>query len=277
MATALILSSLVAASRIGGGLQQSVLAADGIEPVLAPTIMLSRSPAKGGVGQATPPDVFRAMLGDIEADASFGHVDLVIAGYFASAQQVEIAADMLERLRGSRQGGRPILLVDPVMGDDERGLYVHPDVADAIRRRLAPQADYLTPNLWELSWLLGEPVTDGDALRAASVRLGRPLLVTSAPAGEGEIGVAYVADGAGTLISHPRLAFAPKGTGDLLAASFGAGLIKGMAPLAAAERAARAVSEAVHAAAADRLEDLSAVALGQRLVRPTASVRIEPL
>ena len=43
MATALILSSLVAASRIGGGLQQVVLAADGIEPVLAPTIMLSRS------------------------------------------------------------------------------------------------------------------------------------------------------------------------------------------------------------------------------------------
>jgi pyridoxine kinase len=204
VATALILSSLVAASRIGGGLQQTVLAADGIEPVLAPTIMLSRSPAKGGVGQATSPQVFRAMLGDIEADASFGMVDLVITGYFASAQQVEIAADMLERLRASRQGGRPILLVDPVMGDDERGLYVPLDVADAIRRRLAPQADYLTPNLWELSWLLGQPLADREALRAASARFDRPMLVTSVPAGDGEIGVFIGDSAAGSLIIHAR-------------------------------------------------------------------------
>lgn len=277
MAVALILSSLVAASRIGGGLQQTVLAADGVEPVLAPTIMLSRSPAKGGVGQATPPDVFRAMLGDIEADAIFGMVDLILTGYFASPEQVEIAADMLERVRASRQGSRPFLIVDPVIGDDGRGLYVPLTVAEAIRDRLAPQADYLTPNLWELSWLLGEPVADRDALRAASARFDKPMLVTSVPAGDDQIGVFIGDRAAGSLIVHGRHGFAAKGTGDLVAASFGAGLVKGLSPLAAAERAARAVFEAVGAAAAQGLEDLPVIAMGRRLVRPTASVRIEPL
>lgn len=277
MPVALILSSLVAASRIGGGLQQTVFAADGFDPVLAPTIMLSRNPAKGGVGQATSPEVFRAMLGDIEADAVFGMVDVIVTGYFANAEQVEIAAAMLERVRGNRRDGRPLLVVDPVMGDEETGLYVPLDVADTIRRRLAPQADYLTPNVWELSWLLGEPLADREALRAASRRLNRPLLVTSVPAGPEEIGVAYTVDGGGSLIAHPKLPTAPKGTGDLVTASFAAGLAKGLGPLDAAERAAKAACEAVGAAFVEQLEDLPVVKLGRRLVRPTASVRIEPL
>lgn len=276
MAVALILSSLVAASRIGGGLQQTVLAADGFDPVLAPTIMLSRNPAKGGVGQATSPDVFRAMLGDIEADAVFGMVDVIITGYFASSEQVEIAAAMLERVRAGR-GHRPLLIVDPVIGDEETGLYVPFDVAETIRLRLAPQADYLTPNLWELAWLLDARLADRQALRAASRRLGKPLLVTSVPAGPDEIGVACVADGEGSLIAHIRLETAPKGTGDLVTASFAAGLAKGLTPVEAAERAAKAAYEAVGAAFVENLEDLPAAMLGQRLVRPTASVRIEPL
>ena len=61
---ALILSSFVAASRIGGAAQQYVLAAHKIDPVLAPTVMFGRTPARGGKGEITQPDVFRRMLGD---------------------------------------------------------------------------------------------------------------------------------------------------------------------------------------------------------------------
>ncbi|HEX7943222.1 MAG TPA: pyridoxine kinase, partial [Phenylobacterium sp.] len=67
MPLALILSSFVAASRIGGAAQQYVLAAHKIDPVLAPTVMFGRTPARGGKGEVTSPDVFRRMLGDIEA------------------------------------------------------------------------------------------------------------------------------------------------------------------------------------------------------------------
>src|SRR5258708_10245517 len=76
------------------------------------------------------------------------------------------------------------------------------------------------------------------------------------------------------LFAHPRLAQAPNGTGDLVTASFGAGLIQGLAPRAAAERAARAASEAVQAAQDWRAPELPIVALGQRLVRPPAQLRI---
>jgi pyridoxine kinase len=83
--------------------------------------------------------------------------------------------------------------------------------------------------------------------------------------------------GAATLFAHPRLIRAPNGTGDLVTASFGAGLVEGLVPLAAAERAARAASEAVKAAQDWQAPELPIIALGERLVRPTAALRIERL
>jgi len=273
---ALILSSFVAASRIGGAAQQYVLAAHRIDPVLAPTVMFGRSPAKGAEGQVTSPAVLRRMLADIEADALFGELDLVITGHFSTAAQVEIAAELLERVRAGA-ARRPILLVDPIMGDAPKGLYVQPAVAEAVTDRLAPLADWITPNLWELGRLTGRQVADAAAAAAAARALGRPALVTSAPAGADEIGLVLWDGAAATLFAHPKAAQAPNGTGDLVTASFGAGLIEGLTPLAAAERAARAAAEAVEAARAWKSADLPLVAIAERLVRPAAEVRIERL
>jgi pyridoxine kinase len=276
MALALIMSSFVAASRIGGAAQQYVLAAHRIDPVLAPTAMFGRSPAKGSEGQVTAPPVFRRMLADIEADAVFGYVDLVITGHFSLAAQVEIAAEALERIRASSER-RPIVIVDPIMGDAPKGLYVQPEVAVAVADRLVPLADWITPNLWELGRLAGCEIADAQAAAAAARKLGRPALVTSVPAREGEIGLLFCDGETAVLFAHSKLSQAPNGAGDLVTASFGAGLVEGLASLAAAERAARAVAEAVQAARAWKSLDLPLVAIAERLVRPTAEVRVERL
>ena len=274
MPLALVLSSFVAASRIGGAAQQYVLAAHGIDPVLVPTVMLGRNPARGSQGQATPPELFARMLADVEADALFGLVDLVITGHFSSAEQVEIAADALARVRAAAER-KPVIVVDPILGDAPGGLYVNAEVAEAVASRLVPLADWITPNLWELGRLTGAPIDSAAAAVAAARRLGRPAFVTSVPAGAREIGLLLVEPEDAILFAHPRLELAPNGTGDLVTASFGAGLIQGLAPCVAAERAARAASEAVHAARDIHAPELPIVALGQRLVRPTAALRIE--
>ena len=276
MAVALVLSSFVSASRIGGAAQQYVLAAHKIDPVLAPTVMFGRSPALGGQGEVTSPEVFRRMLADIEADAVFGLVDLVITGHFSSPEQVEIAAAMLARIQAA-DGPAPIIVVDPILGDVPKGLYVSTGVARAVADRLVPLADWITPNLWELGYLAGGDLGDAAAVIAAVRKLGKPALVTSAPAHADEIGLLFVDAGAATLFAHPRLPRAPSGTGDLVTASFGAGLVEGLAPAAAAERATRAAFEAVQAAQQGRFSELPIIALGQRLVRPTAPLRIERL
>ena len=276
MPLALILSSFVAASRIGGAAQQFVLAAHKIDPVLVPTVMIGRNPAKGAQGQVTPADLFARMLADIEADALFGMVDLVITGHFSSAEQVEIAAGVLTRVKTASERA-PVVIVDPIMGDAPKGLYVRPEVAEGVATRLVPLADWITPNLWELGHLARREIGDAADAVAAARSLGPPALITSAPTHPDEIGLICVEADAATLFAHPRLAKAPNGTGDLVTASFGAGLIEGMVPLAAAERAARAASEAVLACQAWNAPELPIVALGERLVRPTAPLRIERL
>jgi pyridoxine kinase len=278
---ALILSSFVSAARIGGGAQQYVLAAHKIDPVLTPTVMFGRSPAKGGQGQVTAPDVLRRMLADIEADAIFGMVDLFITGHFSSAEQVEIAAGTLERVRAANHEGafcgRPVVVVDPILGDAPGGLYVKAEVAAAIAGRLVPQADWITPNAWELGHLAEMEIADAaDAARAAR-KLGGRALVTSVPARPGEIALLFVDGDEAILFAHPKLDQAPNGTGDLVTASFGAGLVEGLAPAAAAERTARAAAETVKAAHAWGSPELPIVALAERLVRPTAEVRVERL
>lgn len=281
MPLALILSSFVAASRIGGAAQQYVLAAHRIDPVLAPTVMFGRTPARGARGEVTAPDVFARMLGDIEADALFGMVDLIITGHFSDPEQVEIAAGVVERVRAAERtdasGPPPRVLVDPVLGDAPKGLYVKAEVAQAVKTRLVPIADWITPNLWELGFLADRPIATLDEARAAARAIGRPALVTSAPAGEGETGLLYVDADTAVLFAHPRLAAAPNGTGDLVTASFGAGLVEGRTPRDAAERAARAVSETLQMALAWKSTELPIVALADRIVNPQAPVRIEAL
>jgi pyridoxine kinase len=278
---ALILSSFVAASRIGGAAQQYVLAAHKIDPVLAPTVMFGRTPARGGQGEVTSPEVFRRMLGDIEADALFGLVDLIITGHFSDPEQVEIAAGVIERVRGAERsdawGARPLVLVDPILGDAPRGLYVKYEVAEAVEKRLVPQADWITPNLWELGFLADREIATAADARDAVRAVGKPALVTSAPAGPGEIGLLYVDKEEAVLFAHPKRETAPNGTGDLVTASFGAGLVEGRDPRDAAERAARAAAEVVAMAEAWKSNELPIVAMADRIVNPTAEVRIERL
>ncbi|MCR5873823.1 PfkB family carbohydrate kinase [Phenylobacterium sp. J426] len=281
MPLALVLSSFVAASRIGGGAQQYVLAAHKIDPVLAPTVMFGRSPAKGAQGEVTSPEVLARMLADIEADAVFGLVDLVVTGHFSLPEQVEIAAGVLERVRAANREGayadRPVVVVDPVMGDLPKGLYVRPEVAEVLARRLVPVADWITPNVWELSHLTGRPVRDAAEAVAAARALGKGALVTSVPMAQDEIGLLFVTPETAVLFSHQKVERMPNGTGDLVAASFGAGLVEGLAPEAAAHRAARAAAETVEATLAWRAQELPIVALADRLVSPRAEVRIQRL
>jgi len=282
---ALILSSFVAASRIGGAAQQYVLAAHKIDPVLAPTAMFGRTPARGGRAEVTSPDVFRRMLGDIEADALFGMVDLIITGHFSDPEQVEIAAGVIERVRtteradggGSSGRGRPLVIVDPILGDAPKGLYVRYEVAEQVEHRLAPLADWITPNLWELGFLTDRKIETAAQARDAARAFGRPALVTSVPAGEGEIGILYVDQDEAVLFAHRREDGAPNGTGDLVTASFGAGLVEGLTPLEAAARATRAAVVAVEAAKAWKSTELPIVAIADRIVNPVAEVRTERL
>lgn len=283
MPSALILSSFVAGSRVGGVPQALVMANWAIDPVLVPTVLFGRRPGPGAPPGGGPVDdgLFRGMLEGVRANGLYGLFDAVVTGYFASAGQVEAAAEAIDAIRAAARHGafgpRVTVVVDPIMGDEPDGLYVREEVARAVETLLLPRANVLTPNVWELKRLTGVASDEAEALAAAARGLGRPVLVTSAPMGEGRIGAVYADDAHACAFSHTRLADVPNGTGDVVAAVLAAHMIEDAPAAVASERAIRAAAETAFAAVEWRAPELPVVALGARLRAPAAEVEVRAL
>lgn len=280
MATALILSSHVASSRVGGSVQALALAQFKIDPVLVPTVLYGRHPGWGAPGGgSTPIEVFEGMLDGIEANGVLERVDLVITGYFTSAAQVRAAARAIDAVRAApREEGakRPIIVIDPTMGDSGKGLYVPVEVFQAIMSDLVPKADCVAPNAWELERMTGAPAKSPASALDAARLLGRPTLVSSVERGA-EIGAVYADKSEAWFAAHSRAPYAPNGTGDLLTALFAAALIEGQPASYALARAVGGVAETITSAGIWKAQELPVVAMAQKIRSASPSVRIERL
>lgn len=262
MPVALIVSSHVAASGVGGGLQAAELARLGFRTALLPTVLFGRHPGLGPPGGAPVPDaLFAGQAEGVLASGLVGRVDLVLTGYFASAGQVEIASGLVDAV--AARNPRALVLVDPILGDEGRGLYVPEAVAEALPQALVPRAGLLAPNAWELERLSGTPVTDPASALAAAGSLGRPVLVSSIPDGA-DVGVLWTDGAEAWLASHPRLPRAPRGTGDLLIALFGAGLALGGSPPEVLESSVRTLVARLAEGVEDLLDAPGTVASSHR-------------
>ena len=256
MPAVLILSSFVAASRVGGSVQAAVLERMGVTAIHVPTVAFGRHPGLGAPGGGPIDDgIFEGMLTGVEAAGGLIDLSAVICGYFASPGQVNAAAKAIEKARAASPAA-PVI-VDPIMGDEETGLYVKEEVAQAILGVLVPAADILTPNAWELARMTSRPVGDLAEARAAARTLGGVTLVSSVPLGD-DIGVLLSSPEGDLLARHARAPSAPKGTGDLLVGLFAGALAEGISlpeamMAAVSEVAALAAGEAI-AVTLDRLD-----------------------
>ena len=271
MPMALIISSHVAGSRVGGSAQALALATFGIDTVEVPTVLFGRHPGWGAPGGGTVPvEIFEGMLEGVCDNGLFDRADLVLSGYFATAEQVVIAAE------AARACPNAVIIVDPIMGDADKDPYVTEEVVDAIEHELAPIAHLIAPNAWEAERLTGIKIDGPPTAVAAARKLERPALISSVPCG-GEIGVVYVDPRGAWLATHRRLEQAPSGTGDLLTALFAALLLEDISPEERLRRVVGGVALAVEAAEEWQVPELPIVALGHSLKDAPATVRIEQI
>lgn len=281
MPLALILSSHVAGSQVGASAQAAALAPFGIDAMVVPTVLFGRHPGWGAPGgAATPIETFEGMLQGVQANGLFGLVDVVITGYFASAAQVRAAALAIDAVRAAPRGKAftpaPTVVVDPTVGDEGKGLYVPAETAEAIVAELAPRADHVACNAWELQWLTGAEARSPMAALEAARGLNKSVLVSSVRRDD-EIGAVLATEGEAWLALHARADHAPNGTGDLLTALYAAALIEGQTVSHGLARAVGGVAETVAAANLWSAPELPIVAMGARIRQTSPSVRIERL
>lgn len=224
MSRLLILSSWVAAGHVGLSAATPALQALGHAVVALPTVILSNHKAWPAVaGGPVPVGELEAMLEAVAANGWLAGIDAALTGYLPTPDHVAFAARAVARVKSASPAAR--VVVDPVLGDDPKGLYLPEAAARALRDGLAPLADAIIPNRFELEWLAGAPVRTPAEAVAAARRLGaQEVVVTSPPLGPDGTGLLAVGPEGARLCRAARRASAPHGAGDVLAALVAAGL-----------------------------------------------------
>lgn len=231
MAQVVCLSSQVAYGYVGASASQFVLQRLGSDVVVLPTISLSSHAGRAHVkGFAVTESRIEEMLEAMDANGWLQRPDAFLSGYLHGPGHAALAANWLKKLKA--RNPHMIALVDPIIGDEPKGVYTREETALALRDRVAPLADIITPNRFELGWLTGSPPnTQADAILAAR-RLCRHLtLVTSAPGeGDGELANLLISPNEVWRTTVARRGCAPHGAGDFMAACFLGRLLQGCAP-----------------------------------------------
>ncbi len=148
-----------------------------------------------------PPEVVTAQLTSVLDDLA---VDTVKIGMLGDATTVDaVVAALLVR--------RPTYVVlDPVMVATSGDRLLAPGAVEAVRTRLLPLADLITPNLPEAADLLGEPVAEDEAAMLEQARRlhawGPSVLLKGGHLGTSTSNDLLVVDGAATWLVAPRVA-----------------------------------------------------------------------
>ena len=265
MKSVLTIQSQVAGGRVGNSVAAFAIERLGVPVIALPTTLLGRRPDRGAPGGGPiPATVLTTMIEALEADGALARVGHILTGYIALPEQAEVILDAVRRVKDANP--RAVWICDPVMGDAGNA-FVKPDIIEAIRKRLAPAADVLTPNHWELETLAGTPLPTMADVHSAARAFGKPVIVTSAPSDTG-VAIFYVAPTGSWLVAAPRLPEAPKGAGDLFAALYVGRRALGQSVVVALEAAAGATHDVIARSLLEGGGHLAIVAAQEKLEHP---------
>jgi hydroxymethylpyrimidine/phosphomethylpyrimidine kinase len=231
----------------GAGIQADLkaFARCGGHGMTAITAITAQSTLEVSAVHPIPPEMIVEQVRAVVADIG---VDAVKVGMLGSVATIEAVARALELT-----GSAPVVL-DPVMVAESGARLLEREAIDALRERLLPRADVVTPNLPEARVLVGGDGEAMDPLRLgrAVLALGPAAVVVTGGHREEAIDVYVDAGQAAELPGQRQPDGAAHGSGCTHSSALAAHLALGSTPLAAA----RAAKEIAAAAVRDGLREI---------------------
>ena len=197
--------------------------------------------------------------------------DCIYSGFLASERQIDVVSAFIDEFSENR----PLILVDPVMGDEGQLYSVYTPVMQEQMKTLVRKADILTPNYTEACFLLGETYQATIPARAPMrnwlVRLAdfgpSMVVITGIPAANNQIvNLGYDRrTEAYWEITSEHIPVRYPGTGDIFASILLGALLQGSSLPEAIQRAADFVAKAVQTTFAANTPPREGVLLEQAL------------
>ena len=276
----LSIQSWVAFGHVGNAAAVFPLQRMGFEVSAIHTVQFSNHTGYGAwTGQVYDPSSIDDLLTGIEARGALGGFSAVLSGYMGSAGTIDAVLGAVARVRALNP--RVLYCCDPVMGDVGRGVFVRPEIPEAMKSAVA-QADILTPNQFELELLSGQSAATLEAVLGAvntvrsQMRAGGPriVLLTSLmreDAPSDTIETLCVTDEGAYLVSTPLIALEPprNGTGDAIAALFLGHYLKSGSAQAALEKSVSALYKLLEVTQVAGTREIQLIAVQDEFVRPT--------
>lgn len=243
---------IIAGSDSGGGagIQADIktCAAYGVYSASAITAITAQNTQAVQAVQALPADMVAAQIKSVMTDIG---ADVIKIGMLANAGIINVVADMIDEY-----ASETTVVLDPVMVATSGDSLLEDEAIEALKSRLIPHADVITPNVPEAARLTGLPISDYEELQAA----GRALLEMGAYSAvmkgghmQGNAIMDILVTDAGiSMMGGPRLYTRhTHGTGCTLASAIAAGLAQGGDLSESLEPAVRAARDFVYDAIAD--------------------------
>jgi len=281
--TVISIQSQVAYGHVGNSAAAFPMQMHGIDVIAVPTTLLSNRPGYPTIrGRVLDAPLVADLLLGVEERGAVETCRMILSGYLGSPEIAAVVADFVARAKARN----PALTYccDPVLGDRDRGLFVHADIPPLVRDRLCPLADIITPNHFEFEWLCGSKATTiNQVLAQAQTLLARGpsiIVVTSAELRDTPddaietVAIERTKDGfkeeglKAWRVRTPKLPISPSGTGDLFASLLVSARVGGSDTPEALGHAASAIFAVLERTALRGTEEMRIVESAELLVNP---------
>jgi pyridoxine kinase len=234
---------------------------------------------QGWTGKAVSADAIGEVFEGLEKIGVTSHIQAITTGYLGDASHCDVIARIVKSVKAANPDC--LYLCDPVMGSPEKGCIVSDGIAESLVGTLMPMADILVPNQFELTQFTGQAIHSlEDAIVACRTAqaLGPKLVLAKHLHGvEGDdFSMVMAAGETCYLAQRPHLKFErePVGVGDMISATFLAGILTGSSAPEALEHCNNAVYGVLEETSASGEWELQLIAAQKQFETPSHQFKV---
>ncbi|WP_254050257.1 pyridoxal kinase [Myroides sp. N17-2] len=263
------IQSTVSTGYVGNNSASFAIQLHGINCVAIPTILLSSHTDKPVYyGEAVSKELFNKLAQGVLEIETAKLTQYAISGYLKSQEIIDATALLIQELK---KQNNITYIYDPVFGDTRTdGLYIPKEQADYSMEKLLPLSDILTPNHFELEYLLGSKIANEreliDAVKSHPLLSKKQIVLTTAELSENvnhQVEVILIDKGVLTHFYSENIPVEVVGTGDLFTGVLSAQLTLGQSLSEAIQVSMNFLSTVLKYVYTQGLKEMNAMAILQ--------------